>query len=79
MLAAYDAIQHVRQYHMLARRAFCGWLSHRQRRQRKRQLAQRAAAHRDVMHLQGKPLLFWLHWTRVERHARVRLAGSSIA
>lgn len=74
MLAAYDAIQHVRQYHMLARRAFCGWLGRRQAHQRKRQRAQRAATHRDLLRLQGKPLLFWLHWTRVERHARAKAA-----
>jgi hypothetical protein len=73
MMAAYDAIQHVRQYHTLARRAFSSWLCHRQRQQRKDQQWQRAGAHRELLRLQGKPLMFWLHWMRVERHARVQL------
>lgn len=73
MLAAYDAIQHIRQYHILTRRAFCGWLGHQARQRRKRQQTQRATTHRDLLRLQGKPLLFWLHWTRVERHAKVKI------
>lgn len=74
LLAAYDAIQHVRQYHMLARQAFSGWLCHQQRRRRKKQQWQRAATHRELLRMQGKPLLFWLHWMRVERYARVCVA-----
>ena len=73
LLAAYDAIQHVRQYHMLARQAFSGWLCHQQRQRRKKQQWQRAATHRELLRMQGKPLLFWLHWMRVERYARVWL------
>ncbi len=73
MLAAYDAIQHIRRYHILTRSAFCGWLGHQARQRRKRQQVQRATTHRDLLRLQGKPLLFWLHWTRVERHAKVKL------
>jgi hypothetical protein len=73
LLVAYDAIQHVRQYHMLARQAFSSWLCHQQRRRRKKQQWQRAATHRELLRMQGKPLLFWLHWMRVERYARVWL------
>ena len=72
MVEAIDSIQHIRQRFIVARQAFYAWCAHLRQVHSKQAQQRRACAHHALLHLQGRPLLFWRHWTRVERHSRAK-------
>lgn len=72
MVEAIDSIQHIRQRFIKVRQAFYAWCSHLRHVRHNQAQLRRAAAHHALIHLQGRPLLFWRHWTRVERHSRAK-------
>lgn len=72
MVGAIDSIQHIRQRFIAARQAFYAWCAHLRQVHNKQAQLRRACAHHALLHLQGRPLLFWRHWTRVERHSRAK-------
>lgn len=73
MVAAVDSIQNIRQRFILQRQVYYAWYGRVKGRRCRAVQIERAKRHYAVINLQGNSLVFWRHWTRVERHSRAKI------
>lgn len=72
MMVAIDGIQNIRQHFIMQRKVYYAWNAFVKKRRRKTARIEQAERHHALVSLQGRPVAFWRHLTRVERHSRAK-------